>query len=173
VIHTIIFVGIIKKVYFYLVLVVVLIIFLYNQILAIWLATFIFIIYFSVFFITVSSKKNLLKSLQEYLLISDTEIAKKLQRRVDDIRRDLFSLAKNQKKKKWLIVYLNKRYLFLNMQAVEIFIQLYSRGFNEKQIFENLQPRMNIKSRAEVKAIQNTLANQNRLVNSEYPGQSK
>ena len=172
-IHTIIFVGIIKKVYFYLVLVVVLIIFLYNQILAIWLATFIFIIYFSVFFITVSSKKNLLKSLQEYLLISDTEIAKKLQRRVDDIRRDLFSLAKNQKKKKWLIVYLNKRYLFLNMQAVEIFIQLYSRGFNEKQIFENLQPRMKIKSRAEVKAIQNTLANQNRLVKSEYVSQSK
>jgi len=173
VIHTIIFVGIIKKVYFYLVLVVALIIFLYNQILALWLATFIFIIYFSVFFITVSSKKNLLKSLQEYLLISDTEIAKKLQRRVDDIRRDLFSLAKNQKKKKWLIVYLNKRYLFLNMQAVEIFIQLYSRGFNEKQIFENLQPRMKIKSRAEVKAIQNTLANQNRLVKSEYVSQSK
>lgn len=172
-IHTIIFVGIIKKVYFYLVLVVALIIFLYNQILALWLATFIFIIYFSVFFITVSSKKNLLKSLQEYLLISDTEIAKKLQRRVDDIRRDLFSLAKNQKKKKWLIVYLNKRYLFLNMQAVEIFIQLYSRGFNEKQIFENLQPRMKIKSRAEVKAIQNTLANQNRLVKSEYVSQSK
>jgi len=173
VIHTIIFVGIIKKIYFYLVLVVALIIFLYNQILALWLATFIFIIYFSVFFITVSSKKNLLKSLQEYLLISDTEIAKKLQRRVDDIRRDLFSLAKNQKKKKWLIVYLNKRYLFLNMQAVEIFIQLYSRGFNEKQIFENLQPRMKIKSRAEVKAIQNTLANQNRLVKSEYVSQSK
>ena len=172
-IHTIIFVGIIKKIYFYLVLVVALIIFLYNQILALWLATFIFIIYFSVFFITVSSKKNLLKSLQEYLLISDTEIAKKLQRRVDDIRRDLFSLAKNQKKKKWLIVYLNKRYLFLNMQAVEIFIQLYSRGFNEKQIFENLQPRMKIKSRAEVKAIQNTLANQNRLVKSEYVSQSK
>ena len=172
-IHTIIFVGIIKKIYFYLVLVVALIIFLYNQILALWLAIFIFIIYFSVFFITVSSKKNLLKSLQEYLLISDTEIAKKLQRRVDDIRRDLFSLAKNQKKKKWLIVYLNKRYLFLNMQAVEIFIQLYSRGFNEKQIFENLQPRMKIKSRAEVKAIQNTLANQNRLVKSEYVSQSK
>jgi len=165
-----IFLNIVKKVYIYFILVVVFIIFLYNQVLALWLATFIFIIYFSVFFTMVSSKKTLLKSLQEYLLISDIDIAKKLKRNVPDIQRELYALAKNQKNKKWLIVYLNKRYIFLNMQAVELFIQLFSRGFNEKEIFENLSPRMKIRSRAEVKAIQTALASQNRLVRSDYVG---
>lgn len=167
---TINFINFIKKIYFYLILGIVFLIFLNNQILALWLAAIIFVTYTSIFFTTVSSKKKLLKSLQGHMLISDTDIAKKLKRNLNDIQRELYALAKNQKKKKWLIVYLNKRYIFLNMQAVELFIRLFSRGFNEKEIFENLRPRMKIKSRAEVKAIQTALANQNRLVRSDYVG---
>jgi hypothetical protein len=88
-----------------------------------------------------------------------------MKRPLDDVRNILFSLSKNQKKKKWLIVFLNKRYIYLNERAVEKFKQLYHMGYNEKKILEHLQRNTRIKSRAEVKAIELTLANQNRLNN--------
>jgi len=88
-----------------------------------------------------------------------------LERPLEDIRNILFSLSKNQKHKKWLIVFLNKRYIFLNEGAVKSFKQLYHMGYNEKKILEQLQRNTRIKSRAEVKAIELTLANQKRLGN--------
>lgn len=103
--------------------------------------------------------------MQDYSIISDKDAAEILKRPVEDIRKTLFSLAKNQKKKRWLIVFLNKRYIFLNESGVERFKQLYKQGFNEKLILENLQQEMKIRSRAEVKAIQITLATHNRLNN--------
>jgi len=117
------------------------------------------------FLISLSSKKRLLKMIREYPIISDKEISNKLKRPLEDIRSVLFSLSKNQKKKKWLIVFLNTRYIFLNEDAVENFKQLYNRGYNEKKILEHLQRNTRIKSRAEVKAIELTLVNQKRLKN--------
>ena len=127
------------------------------------LAGLLFLTYLLSFFITFSSKKRILRIIQEYPIISDNEIAKKLKRPVESVRNTLFSLSKNQKKKKWLIVFLNKKYLFLNETAVDTFKELYHRGLNEKQILENLSKSMNIRSRAEVKAIELTLTHQNRL----------
>ena len=101
--------------------------------------------------------------IREYPIINDKEISNKLERSIEDVRNVLFSLSKNQKNRKWLIVFLNNRYIFLNEQAVENFKQLYRMGYNEKKILENLQRNTRIKSRAEVKAIELTLANQNRL----------
>jgi hypothetical protein len=129
----------------------------------IYLASFVFVIYLVSFLISLSSKKRLLKIIREYPIISDKEISKKLERPLDHVRNILFSLSKNQKKKKWLIVFLNTRYIFLNESAVENFKQLYYMGYNEKKILEHLQRNTKIKSRAEVKAIELTLANQNRL----------
>ena len=103
--------------------------------------------------------------MQEYSIISDVDVAEKLKRPVEDIRKTLYSLAKNQKKKRWLIVFLNRRYIFLNENGVERFKQLYKRGLSEKLILENLQQDMKIRSRAEVKAIEITLASHNRLSN--------
>jgi len=101
----------------------------------------------------------------QYSIISDKDVAKKLERRIEDIRKILSSLSKNQKKKKWLIVLLNRRYIFLNENGVESFKQLYKQGYSEKIILENLQLEMKIRSRAEIKAIETTLANHNRLNN--------
>ncbi|MFW9971705.1 MAG: hypothetical protein ACFFDF_16035 [Candidatus Odinarchaeota archaeon] len=101
--------------------------------------------------------------MQDYSLVTDKEIADKLNRPLDDIRKILHSLAKNQKNKKWLIVFLNKRYILLNENGVDNFKQLYEQGHNEKKILEILQQTMNIKTRAEVKAIEVTLANNKRL----------
>ncbi len=156
--------DIVKKIVFYLILGIIILIFIFNQILAIGLAGLFFIIYLVYYLITLSFKRRLLRLVQEYSIISDIEIADKLRKPIDDIRKKLSSLSKNQKKKKWLIVFLNKRYIFLNENGVENFTQLYEQGYNEKKILENLQQKMNIKSRAEVKAIEITLANHNRLI---------
>jgi len=155
----------IKKIIFYLILGTIIFTFVYNQILGIWLAGSFFIIYLVSYLITLSSKRRLLRLMQEYSIISDKEIADKLERPLDDIRKILSSLSKNQKNKKWLIVFLNKRYIFLNENGVESFKQLYKRGYSEKIIQENLQQEMKIRSRAEIKAIETTLANHNRLNN--------
>ncbi|MFX1377283.1 MAG: hypothetical protein ACFFA0_15895 [Promethearchaeota archaeon] len=154
-----------KKIAFYLILGVILLIFIFDQIVGIWVAGSFFIVYLITYSFTLSSKKRVLNLMQGYLIISDNEIAEKLQRPLDYIRRTMSSLSKNQKKKKWLIVFLNKRYIFLNETGVENFKQLYNRGYNEKKILENLQQEMKIRSRAEVKAIEITLANNDRLNN--------
>jgi hypothetical protein len=103
--------------------------------------------------------------MREYLFISDTEVADKLKRSLEDVREIMSSLSKNQKKKKWLVAYLNKRYIFLNEQGVENYKHLYNRGYNEKKILEELQPEMKLRSRAEVKAIELALINHERLNN--------
>ncbi|MFX0007689.1 MAG: hypothetical protein ACFFA7_16995 [Promethearchaeota archaeon] len=153
------------KIIFYPFLIITIIIFIFNQILGILLAVIFFLLYFLSYLITLSSKKRLLASIQSYSLINDTEISEKLKRPVEDIRKILSSLSKHQKRKNWLVVFLNKRYIFLNENGVENYKQLHMLGYNEKKILEELQPEMNIRSRAEVKAIEITLANLNRLNN--------
>ncbi len=152
-----------KTVLFYVSLGIILIIYLNNRLWGIYLGSFAFVIYLISFLVSLSSKKRMLKLIQACTVISDKEISKKLERPLEDIRSNLFSLSKNQKKKKWLIIFLNNRYIFLNEQAVENFRELHQMGYNEKKILENLRRSTRIKSRAEVKAIEITLANQKRL----------
>lgn len=153
----------VKKIIFYSILGIIILIFIFDQILAIWFAFFFFLIYLVSYLITLSSKRRLLRLINLNLIISDKEIADKIKRPLDEIRKTLLTLSKNQKNKKWLIVFLNNRYIFLNEKGVENFIQLYERGYSEKKILESLQNEMGIRSRAEVRAIQTTLANHKRL----------
>jgi hypothetical protein len=159
------FLDILKKIIFYPIIVVIIIIFIFNQILGILLASIFFLVYVASYLVTLSDKRRLLTLMQEYAIISDTEISERFNRPLDDIRRILSSLSKNQKKKKWLVVFLNKRYIFLNEDGVNIFKQVYAKGYNEKKILETLGPKMNIRTRAEVKAIELTLINNERLNN--------
>lgn len=154
-----------KSSIFFVALGIILIIFINYRLQGIYLASLLFVVVLIPFLISLSSKKRLLKMIREYPIISDKEISNKLKRPLEDIRSVLFSLSKNQKKKKWLIVFLNTRYIFLNEDAVENFKQLYNMGYNEKKILEHLQRNTRIKSRAEVKAIELTLVNQKRLKN--------
>ena len=155
--------NLVKHYIFYVVLLIIVLIFFIDRISGIWLAGSFFVIYFLSYLISHSSKRRLIRSIRNYLIISDKEIAAKLNRPLEDIKSTLFSLSKNQRKKKWLIVYLNQRYLFLNDQAVKHFELLYYKGYNEKRMLESLQHKMRIKSRAEVKAIVTTLTDQNRI----------
>ncbi|MFW9942914.1 MAG: hypothetical protein ACFFFT_17900 [Candidatus Thorarchaeota archaeon] len=158
-------IDIAKKFSFYLIAGVIFIIFIFDQILGIILAGSFFIVYLVYYLFTLSFKKRVLRFMQEHLFISDTEVADKLKRPLGDIREIMSSLSKNQKKKKWLVVFLNKRYIFLNEQGVENYKHLYNRGYTEKKILEELQPEMKLRSRAEVKAIELTLINHGRLNN--------
>ena len=153
----------IKTSLFYIALAVILALYLVNHTLGLVLAGIYFFAYFVIFMVSLSSKRRLLKIIQKYPIISDKEISKLLERPLEDIRNTLFLISKNQKNRKWLVVFLNNRYIFLNEQAVENFKKLYHMGFNEKKILENLQRHTRIRSRAEVKAIELTLAEQNRL----------
>jgi len=160
------FIKHLKTSIFFITLGIILIIYIYyNQLWGIYLASIVFVVFLISFLISLSSKKRLLKIIREYPIISDKEISNKLKRPLEDVRNILFSLSKNQKKKKWLIVFLNTRYIFLNESAVENFTQLYYMGYNEKKILEHLQRNTRIKSRAEVKAIELTLTHQKRLKN--------
>jgi len=150
---------------FYITLGIILFIYVNDHLIGIYLASLIFVVFLVSFLISLSSKKRLLKIIREYPIINDREISNKLKRPLEDVRTILFSLSKNQKKKKWLIVFLNTRYIFLNESAVENFKQLYYMGYNEKKILEHLQRNTRIKSRAEVKAIELTLTHQKRLKN--------
>ncbi|MFW9823380.1 MAG: hypothetical protein ACFFE4_10620 [Candidatus Thorarchaeota archaeon] len=154
-----------RQVIFYVLLAIVVVVFIFNRLFGIWLAGSFFILYLVSYLMTLSSKKTLLRLVQEFLMINDNDIADKMERSLEDVRKILASLSKHQRNKKWLIVYLNKRYLFLNENGVDLFKNLYKQGYNEKVILENLQQEMKIRSRAEVKAIEMTLANYNRLNN--------
>lgn len=159
------FIKYLKKSLFYVTLGIILIIYINYRLGGIYLASIVFVVYLVSFLISLSSKRRLLKIIREYPIISDKEISNKVERPLDDVRNILFSLSKNQKKKKWLIIFLNTRYIFVNESAVENFKQLYYMGYNEKKILEHLQRNTRIKSRAEVKAIELTLTNQKRLKN--------
>jgi hypothetical protein len=159
------YINYIKASIIYITLGIILIIYIYNQLVGIYLASLVFVVYLVSFLISLSSKRRLLRVIRDYPIISDKEISNKLERPLDDVRNILFSLSKNQKRKKWLIVFLNNRYIFLNERVVENFKQLYYMGYNEKKILEHLQRNTIIKSRAEVKDIEHTLTNQNRLNN--------
>ena len=162
-----IYINYLKKFIIYIVLGVTLILYFYNQLVGIFLAGLLLVVYLFSLLISLSSKRRVLKIIQKYSSISDKEISNKLERPLDDVRNILSSLSKNQKKKKWLIVFLSNRYIFLNESAVENFKQLHHMGYNEKKKLEHLQRNTRIKSRAEVKAIEIALTNQNRL-NNEY-----
>jgi len=159
------FIKYLKKSLFYVTLGIILLIYINYRLGGIYLASIVFVVYLVSFLISLSSKRRLLKIIREYPIISDKEISNKVERPLDDVRNILFSLSKNQKKKKWLIIFLNTRYIFVNERAVENFKQLYYMGYNEKKILEHLQRNTRIKSRAEVKAIEVTLTNQKRLKN--------
>jgi hypothetical protein len=156
-------IEILKKSIFYLILGTIILIFIFNQLVGVILASSFFIIIIMYYTISLSSKRRVLRLMKEYLIINDTEIADKLKRPIEDIRKTLSSLSKNQKKKKWLLVFLNKRYIFLNEKGVQNFKQIYNKGYNEKKILENLQSIMKIRSRAEVNAIITTLISYERL----------
>ena len=148
--------------WFLILVLIIIIVFIYNQIAAL-VITIITLILFILSYIPsflFNSKMN--KLLTKTTFIDDTTIAKRLQQPLLKIQNRMFSLSKKQAKKGWLILYINKQYVFYGEQAIDAFKTYHKKGLGEKDILEKLQ-KYGIKTRAEIKAIEEMLIKYDRL----------
>lgn len=100
--------------------------------------------------------------MKKFYKIEDEIIARKFKKRIEVIRDELFELSQNQEKKKWLIAFLNKQYIFYHEETIVKFSEVYNKGFSEKEILDNLKE-YKITTRAEIKIIKESLVKLNRL----------
>jgi len=151
---------------FYIILLVILYIFFLSKEIGLLISAIFLIGFISSYIPSLSSKRRLIKILNQYDKIEDKFVAKKLDRSVSKIRSQMHNLSKRQKHKKWLIVFLNKRYIYYSQDTIEKFLHLYENGFHEKKILETMKKKSELKTRAEIKAIEDALTNSKRLINN-------
>jgi hypothetical protein len=142
---------------------VILVTFIFNQMLAIWITLALLGIALLVYLISLPFKKKLIRTMQKYVRIIDTDVSEELNQPIERIRKNLLSLYKNQKKRRGLIIFLNKRYIFYNTVSVSKFQELFNDGIKEKEILEQLKEKIGLRTRAEVKAIKDTLINHKKM----------
>ena len=119
----------IRKSWFFVLIVVIIVIFVYDRIIAL-LITFVLIFAFIISYIpSLSFKKRLIKVMNKYKKVEDLTISRNIRRPLPIVQNYMFKLSKRQKRKKWLIVYLNKRYIFYNKKTIQEFLKLYGYGF--------------------------------------------
>ncbi len=158
-----------SKSWFFLLILVILAIFVYNRVFAI-LITLTFIFGFIVSYIpSLSFRKRLIKLMNKYDKIEDFMVSRKISRSIPIVQNYMYKLSKRQRHKKWLIVYLDKRYIFYSKKAIQEFLKLYGYGYQEKKILECLKKNINLKTRAEIKAIKDTLTRSKRILEKEHP----
>ena len=100
--------------------------------------------------------------MKKFYKIEDELIARKFNKPIEVIRDELFELSQNQEKKKWLIAFLNKQYIFYHQETIEKFQELYNKGYSEKEILDGLKD-YKIITKAEIKVIKESLIKLNRL----------
>ena len=97
-----------------------------------------------------------------FFMVEDDTIAEEFKRPIREIREKMFDISQDQNKKKWLIVFLNKRYIFYHKDTVVKFTDLHNQGYGDKEILDGLQEN-DLRTRAEVNAIRDTLKKHKRL----------
>ncbi|MBN1800182.1 MAG: hypothetical protein JW891_01670 [Candidatus Lokiarchaeota archaeon] len=148
---------------------VIIIIAFYNATVAIWLTIITIIIYIITFVPPLVYKSRLMKFVQMQERIEDKQIARYLNKPMQKVQERMFKLSEKQDNKPWLVVFLNKQYIFYRDDIVEKFNQLLEKGLSEKELLENMQG-SKISTRAEVKAMKDTLI---RLSRARQPEKQK
>ena len=157
-------IDIIKKIWFYIIIGLILIVFIFvSYLIAIWLFVIFLGVVIVIYLPSFSFKSRLIRFMNNYYRIDDEKIAITVLRPIDEIREKMEQLAKKQTNKKWLIVFLSDRYIFYKEDTIIRFKEFYYNGYIEKEVFEKLNSEANVNTRAEVRAIENTLINQERL----------
>ncbi|MFX1463862.1 MAG: hypothetical protein ACFFBF_12590 [Promethearchaeota archaeon] len=156
----------ISKVLWSFVIVAILVVFIFNQMFAILITITLLSIALLVYLFSLSFKKKLIRAMQKHLRISDMDIAAELNQPIERIRKLLIKLYKHKKKRWGLIIFLNNRYLFYNIDSINKLIELYNNGLKEKEILEQLKDTIGLKTRAEVKAIEDTLTDHKKIENN-------
>ncbi|KKN54989.1 hypothetical protein LCGC14_0586700 [marine sediment metagenome] len=158
----VVFFKTIGRSWFLILILVIVILAIYNLIAAIWLAGITLVLYLLSYIPRIFFKNKLSKSLSKYHRIECENVAKDLGKPINKIREEMFELSKNQGKKKWLIVFLNKQYIYYHQEAVQIFKEVYNKGFSEKEILDRLKD-YQITTRSEIKSITECLIKLGRL----------
>ncbi|MFX1365524.1 MAG: hypothetical protein ACFFCE_05985 [Promethearchaeota archaeon] len=150
-----------RKWFIFLILVII-IVAIYQPLIALWMSGITLILFILSFIPELFFHKKLRKFLNKFYKVEDELIAKKFNRPLKKIRDELFNLSQKQGNKGWLITFLNKQYIFYHEKTIEKYIDVYNKGFTEKEILDNLKD-FKITTRAEVKSIKETLIKLNRL----------
>lgn len=158
-----------EKLWFFLIIAIIITIFILNREIGIWTAVVLLAISILYYVPSLSFKRRLTRFMKKYTMIEDKTIAQNFTRPLEEIREILQKLSTHQKRNKWLIVFLNNRYIFFHKNIIREFSELYYNGYNEKRIYEALKPKVNIRTRAEIKAIEDTLIHQKRLKKRKTP----
>lgn len=100
--------------------------------------------------------------MKKFYKIEDELIAKKFKKPLQKIQDEMFKVSQNQQKKKWLIIFLNKQYVFYHQETIQAYEKFYNKGYSEKEILDNLND-YKISTRAEIKTIKEYLVKLDRL----------
>jgi len=148
--------------WFLFLIIIIIIVAIINPIAAIWMTGITLVLFLLSYVPGMLFKNRLHKFMVKFFKIEDELIARKLKKPLKKIQEDMFDLSQKQDKKKWLIVFLNKQYIFYHQETIQAFKDLYKKGYSEKEILDNLTD-YKIGIRAEVKAIKDTLIKLNRI----------
>ncbi len=151
-----------RKWFLILVIAIIIIAVFFNPIIAIWMTGITIVLFIISYIPRFFFKNNLYKFMKGFYKIEDGLIARKLQKSPEKVREKMFDLSQNQAKKNWLIVFLNKQYIFYHPETIQAFKKVYNKGFTEKEILDNLKD-YKINERIEIKAIKDTLIKLERL----------
>ncbi len=158
----IVFFKTIGRKWFAFLIIAIIIIAFFNPVTAIWMAVITIILFFLSYIPRIFFKNKLHKFMKGFYKIEDELIARKLKKSLEKVREEMFELSQNQLKKKWLIVFLNKQYIFYHQETIQAFKEVYNKGFTEKEILDNLKD-YKVNTRTEIKAIKEGLIKLERL----------
>jgi len=174
------------KFWFIILIIIILIVYLYYPTHAIWITVISIILIFLSFIPGLYFRLRLTRFMKEYYRIEDKTIAGYFEKPLRKIQNKMFALSKKQEgeswlkrhlkrksepslkleKKKWLIIFYNKQYIFYHMETIEKIKELFRKGYSDKEMLEDLKE-YKIKSRDEIKAIIETLIKNRRLTERE------
>jgi hypothetical protein len=158
----IVFIKTVGRKWFLFLVVAIIIIAIIDAIIAIWMTGITLVLFLLSFIPELLFKNKIQKFMKKFYKIEDELIARKFNKPLKRVREELFELTQNQMKKKWLIVFLNKQYIYYHQETISKFIEFYSKGFSEKEILDNLKD-YKLNTRVEIKIITETLVKLDRL----------
>ena len=182
----VVFIKTILKYWFIYLVVAILIIYLYYPTYAIWITVISIIVIVLTYIPSLYLRFRLVRFMKQYYRVDDRTKARLLNKPLRKIQNKMFNISQRQvtqnmlmrlvygrsetsqkqAKKKWLIVFSNKQYIFYHMETIEKLKDLYIKGYNYKEMLEALKE-YEIETRDEIKAIVDTLIKNQRLSDRE------
>ncbi|MFX1302522.1 MAG: hypothetical protein ACFFBV_06955 [Promethearchaeota archaeon] len=148
--------------WFLFLVVIIIVVAIYNPIVAIWMTGITLVLFLLSYVPRLLFKNKLQKFMKNFYKIEDELIARKFKKTLQKVQDEMFKLSQNQEKKKWLIIFLNKQYVFYHQKTIDAYEKYYNKGYSEKEILDNLND-YKITTRAEIKAIKENLVKLDRI----------